>query len=574
MLSGYSFPHDYPASMSVPAMNVQYCTKCHHTLSIPEYSTLYDHDDLERAFSVPVLSENSEKLISSAEDSLAIIEDTYTRLQAAVKQLRAQHTRLTRYIDQQKAYIVPSPIRQLPTEILSLVFSHACHALEDEDYRTPLSISVTCFKWRRIAISTPALWTYIFVGPVGAHSEGQDRLSLYMHRAKGLPISLKWVVDRRQRPVPYVVPYDEPIYDELQDEHEDLLKEIIGTHQSWKTVELHGLEEIDQETFFGSLDDKESDSQLPLLENLIWSGWDPGDVYNFPTTFTHARKLKTLSLLEQDFAPWGQEYIPWQQMESITLRHWETGVASTLADRGFVERNTKTLILKGPLTAERTSPPVQYLTRLVLQPDYLNDPLITILSSIRLSFLEELTLEDSAGEYRSSSACDRYIRIFAGVLNMLKSSACALRGLKMVSLEVELPSQDGTSSSDTTLWSEEPIPAWKSLLDCLECIHSLQSRVVIVESSIRPPLLTSSFISAINSQRLLPALTSAEFVWRDSDSLPEDEVVRFLESRSGMDGLKKLVSVVLGVREGGEVHSRVLDSMKLLRSREIRASLW
>lgn len=566
MLFGSSFTQKYTAIMSVPALHV------HHSLSIPEYSLLYHTDDIERAFSVPASFKQNDHLISSAEDSLAVIEDAYNQLQATVKRLAGHYRRLSKHIDQQKAYIVPSPIRRLPTELLSLIFSYACQSFERDDYRTPLSISVTCFKWRSIAISTPALWTYIFVGPVGANSEGHKRLTLYMDRAKGLPISLKWVVDRSQWIGPDDdVPDDDPIYDDLQYEHDDLMKEILGTHNSWRTAEFHGLEDMDQESFHFTVDDA-YDSQLPLLENLTWSGWDPSDVApNFPTAFARARKLRTFSLLSHaGFDRWGQKYIPWQQIESITIQHWNTGVASTLLDRGFVEGNKRTLILKGPLTAESTSHPVQYLTRLVLQPKFFDLPLITILSSIRLSSLEKLTLEDSAREYRSSSARDWYISVLTGVLDMLKRSAYSLRVLKMVFSEVP---REPSCNSALILWPEEPLPAWRSLLDCLEHIPSLQS-LIVIESPIRPPLLTSSFISAINSQRLLPALTSAEFVWRDSDSLPEDEVVRFLESRSGMDGFKKLDSVVLGVREGGEVHSRVLDSMKLLRSCGIRASLW
>lgn len=84
--------------MSVPALDVQYCTKCHDSLFIPEYSPLYHTDDIERAFSVSALSETNENLISSAEDSLAVIEDAYNQLQATVKRLAGHYARLSKYI--------------------------------------------------------------------------------------------------------------------------------------------------------------------------------------------------------------------------------------------------------------------------------------------------------------------------------------------------------------------------------------------------------------------------------------------------------------------------------------------
>ncbi|KAF9032163.1 hypothetical protein BDZ89DRAFT_1063538 [Hymenopellis radicata] len=74
---------------------------------------------------------------------------------------------------------------------------------------------------------------------------------------------------------------------------------------------------------------------------------------------------------------------------------------------------------------------------------------------------------------------------------------------------------------------------------------------------------------------LLPALTSLEMVWAE-ERQPVDALIPMLTSRGGEGGagMGTLSSVVLGVRNGGDLRGDVLDCMATLRQQGIRATLW
>ncbi len=59
-------------------------------------------------------------------------------------------------------------------------------------FRTPLSISATCFYWRKIAISRAVLWTYIYVSADDPHTP----VNLFLRRSAGMPLTVKIVGSR------------------------------------------------------------------------------------------------------------------------------------------------------------------------------------------------------------------------------------------------------------------------------------------------------------------------------------------------------------------------------------------
>lgn len=299
----------------VPAWHIKSCT--YPSLSTPAFAHAYPSDDIERAFGIPgpTALEDSVDLIANAEASLAAVASMYDQLHTSVKQLAQQQERLSRFISNQKKYTLSSPIRRLPTEILSLIFSHACQSFEPpDDHLTPLSISVTCFKWRSITISLPALWTNIFVGPVHTDYWARERLAFYVDHAKNLPISLKWITE-----VDYGLDEDNNndyygqryAYPELAEEHEHLMTEVSRTRESWRTVDI-SLHLLD----FKHLNENGYQPQRqPFLEHIRCKP------ENLDFALFHcAYKLRTICLHdEKHYVLHGEYFMSLSDLESITF---------------------------------------------------------------------------------------------------------------------------------------------------------------------------------------------------------------------------------------------------------------
>ncbi|KAF8910726.1 hypothetical protein CPB85DRAFT_1514388 [Mucidula mucida] len=105
--------------------------------------------------------------------------------------------------------------------------------------------------------------------------------------------------------------------------------------------------------------------------------------------------------------------------------------------------------------------------------------------------------------------------------------------------------------------------------------------------STEKPTLEESLIDALHSMKnlralrwemteghLLPALTSLVLVWAE-ERQPVDALIPMLYSRAGQGGgMHSVSSVVLGVRNGGDLRSDVLECMANLRQHGVRATLW
>ncbi|KAF9014513.1 hypothetical protein BDZ89DRAFT_448108 [Hymenopellis radicata] len=118
--------------------------------------------------------------------------------------------------------------------------------------------------------------------------------------------------------------------------------------------------------------------------------------------------------------------------------------------------------------------------------------------------------------------------------------------------------------------AEEPTLA-DSLVTALHSMKDLRAlRVIEAESG--PSLFSKRLFQEMALGHLLPELTSLELVWAE-ERQPVDTLIPMLTSRGGA-GMETLSSVVLGVRNGGELRGDVLDCMANLRQQGIRATLW
>ncbi|KAF8877220.1 hypothetical protein CPB85DRAFT_1443663 [Mucidula mucida] len=107
-----------------------------------------------------------------------------------------------------------------------------------------------------------------------------------------------------------------------------------------------------------------------------------------------------------------------------------------------------------------------------------------------------------------------------------------------------------------------------TLVDALhEMAHLKSSQVIEAASGL--PLLNKQLFEQLSTDTFLPKLKSLELVWAE-DCQPDRELLSALSARA--DG--RLSSVVLGIRNGGNLGPDVLVCLRGLRQKNVRATRW
>ncbi|KAF9014512.1 hypothetical protein BDZ89DRAFT_448125 [Hymenopellis radicata] len=176
---------------------VELCPKCHASVALTSYEFSFEKDSA-RAYQNPTQYEASciEKSFGNSSADMATLAQEIKRVESMLDALKAHHAHLDRYIQRSIQYIRSSPIRRLPTEVLGIVFASACTSFQRGEYKTPLSISLVCSKWRDLALSTPSIWTHIYIAP---HSGGLDVYEHFLERCGNIPISVKIEIPYTER---------------------------------------------------------------------------------------------------------------------------------------------------------------------------------------------------------------------------------------------------------------------------------------------------------------------------------------------------------------------------------------
>ncbi|KAF8901309.1 hypothetical protein CPB85DRAFT_1256391 [Mucidula mucida] len=219
------------------AINVELCPRCRASIALTSY-TLPFEEDFARGFYNPSSTEKSsiESSLSDSSAELAMLTEEIQRAEVFLRALKIHHAHLERYIHRTTRFIQFSPIRQLPTEILGIIFASACSSCQEDEYKTPLSISLVCSKWRHIAMSTPTLWTNIYVAPYSS-ARGLPVYQYFLQRCGMIPISVKVEVPAIDHPyqdddgvIPFKGTYEH---------HLDVMSDIYASFAQWKHAEFH-----------------------------------------------------------------------------------------------------------------------------------------------------------------------------------------------------------------------------------------------------------------------------------------------------------------------------------------------
>ena len=117
-----------------------------------------------------------------------------------------------------------SPVHKLPVELLSHIFDLTTHAqqlpereqgeedqtfgygpgFDTESVQAPLLLSAVCQHWRKIALSTPSLWTSLCITPElfqhyddGSSSLNFTPIAAYLQRSRRYPLNI--LIDARDQ---------------------------------------------------------------------------------------------------------------------------------------------------------------------------------------------------------------------------------------------------------------------------------------------------------------------------------------------------------------------------------------
>lgn len=566
---------------SLPHLDVQICSHCQFSLSSTLYPPLHPND-LERAFTGQNEYCDVDVDISSAQRELITFDAEMHHMEAALKILRSRKEQLQGYVQRRQVLTRRSPIRCLPTEVLSIVFTFACDSPTLENRITALAISVTCFRWRNIAISLPELWCNIYVG---RHLEEGDIFALFLGRLSiGHPISLR--VDHSPSPSTSatvdLVSDTGPNTDDSTSYQEQMLERVWNSCQQWRALDLSmsisGLEHFTKYM-------RVQWQYLPLLECLTihihGALYFPLQIFlPKPSVFKSAPKLHVVKFVgaaaSRLFEEWNEDVIRWSRIDEITLDRWE--LSQVLSARGFDGEN-QTLIANG-----MTVPPIPHfrtptLTTLILRPSVRAS--CVLLEDLNMPNLLHFTFEEPistapCGTVRAPRSFHIVLRCPADIMDTL-SEFLRHSGRNLESLNIQL----GANHVHNKYFK---IPRWSNLLDILRHTPSLE-RLTFGESRSGTYILHSGFLRAVvNDVDILRRLWSVQFVWSACAIVPAVEAIAFLEKKIVQPGpletdieendVRTVCSVVLGIRSGRELPLEVTNYMQTLRMRGIHASIW
>ncbi|KAJ7752783.1 hypothetical protein DFH07DRAFT_774308 [Mycena maculata] len=176
-------------------------------------------------------------------EQIALLQSSLDKTVDNVDKLLAERESLDIQIHKHEGAL--SPLRRMPIEILSLIFTYTMPPYRRYAESAPWRVSAVCARWRTIALSQPCFWTTIVID----RFRPTDRLSLetQLSRTGNLPLHIAFDCE------------DVTIF---EPEEKQFLDIIVQYSVRWETVALNGPEEL-----YSSIQ-KHIQRRLPMLRTL------------------------------------------------------------------------------------------------------------------------------------------------------------------------------------------------------------------------------------------------------------------------------------------------------------------
>ncbi|KAJ7644613.1 hypothetical protein FB45DRAFT_1021369 [Roridomyces roridus] len=357
-----------------------------------------------------------------------------------------------------KLAAVVYPVLTLPHEITSEVF---LRYLDDEPTCNPLVLSSVCSLWRKVALSTPRLWTHLH--PRHDWTHVADFLRLWLPRAGALPVDIRLLL-------PDTSSSGRAACEEIF--------RILGEHSTQLRV-------LDLFNYSGGINiPVEWPGPLSSLTKISLSTIH--DEISIPSLLD-APQLKEASFSRSSFATviW-PSYLPWNQL--TTLRFFHVGIPECLQ---ILEHTPNLELLEFGYNAELefgfTAPPLllRHLHTLILREN-LGDRIMPFLNP---PALRKLRLESAIGY------CGHNVKLF------VERSLCALTDLYLL-----------VEDMDDLAAFAECLPASPSVRSLEINCRNINGRETM-QDMLRLMSKTSSLLPALSSLAISECRTTVQLSW-------------------------------------------------------------
>ncbi|KAJ7464485.1 hypothetical protein FB451DRAFT_439970 [Mycena latifolia] len=184
--------------------------------------------------------------IPSLRDFISSAQARKIELNSAIDKLIQEREALD--VEIQKHQGALSPLRRMPTEILSHIFTFTLRPHHPDAESAPWIVSAVCARWRAIVLCQPSFWNSIHIGPAPPKIPASGfRLQTQLPRSEELPLHVIFFCE------------DAENFTEREMELIDILAQYCAR---WETASIYGPEEL------YSAIEHHLRRQLPLLRKL------------------------------------------------------------------------------------------------------------------------------------------------------------------------------------------------------------------------------------------------------------------------------------------------------------------
>ncbi|KAJ7117450.1 hypothetical protein C8R44DRAFT_707808 [Mycena epipterygia] len=294
---------DSPAdSESPPAVSVAHCPRC---LRLTPFDTLEESSpipsDLFTTNRPPLDSEilSIQNVITERRAQKSLLDTRISVLEASLKKLMADRDSLEETIWAHEGTL--SPLRRMPTELLSSIFALTRPSGTRED-PAPWIVGQVCRHWRAIVSSQPSLWASIvldFGESTLRRTATEYKLETRLQRSRNLPLDIAFSCH--------------DTYSRYTDQELGLLKILAKHCARWRKISISGPFSLYSELACIR-------GHLPLLQDLEVFSYLPVDEAPSTDVFELAPNLQCASVNMRGGG--ATVLLPFVQLQRYFARTW------------------------------------------------------------------------------------------------------------------------------------------------------------------------------------------------------------------------------------------------------------